>query len=156
MRMPRLVIPDSRLVRRLPQGWYQNMWETACQASLRSYAPYSKYYVGAAVLSWGGDIYGGCNVECADYDGTHAEESAMVAMVMAGERSVRAVLCVARPGSQSGDPAVVIPCGKCRQKITEFSVPDSTFVLARPDNSFGVETIMIEALLPHSFKLMVE
>ena len=91
----------------------------AQEARLQAYAPHSKYMVGAAILTKTGGIYAGCNVEAADYDGTHAEEAALCVMVMGGERSPIAV--VAFGALEGQEPTIVQPCGKCRQKLFEFA-----------------------------------
>lgn len=80
-----------------------------------SYSPYSKFRVGAAVLSGSGRIYAGCNVENASYGlCTCAERTAICAAAAAGERAVRAV-AVYTPTA-----APTMPCGACRQIINEF------------------------------------
>lgn len=91
----------------------------AMNARLQAYAPYSKYMVGAAILTRDGRIFTGCNVETANYDGQHAEENAIGAMVMAGCRSPAYVVCV---GSLEDDVRMSIgtPCGKCLQVLYEF------------------------------------
>lgn len=91
----------------------------ALKARLQAYAPYSQYMVGAAILTQNGNIYSGCNVECVDHDGTHAEETALSAMVMHEERIPIAVLAIGAK-EEVGDPSIITPCGKCRQKLYEF------------------------------------
>ena len=99
--------------------------EAARSARARAYAPYSRFAVGAAVLDDTGRIHAGCNVENAAYpQGVCAEATALVHMVMAGGRSVRAVAVV-------GDaPEPVTPCGGCRQKIREFAADDVPVLVA--------------------------
>lgn len=92
--------------------------EAALKVQAQAYAPYSKYMVGASVLTARCNVYAGCNVECADYDGTHAEEAALCAMVAAGERNPVIVLVFG--GFAGEEPRIVMPCGKCRQKLYEF------------------------------------
>jgi cytidine deaminase len=94
-------------------------------ARAQAYAPYSKFAVGAAVLDDTGRIHAGCNVENAAYpQGVCAEATALVHMVMAGGRKVRAVVVV-------GDaPEPVTPCGGCRQKIREFATDDVPVLIA--------------------------
>ena len=91
----------------------------AANARLNAYAPYSKYMVGAAIMARDGRIFTGCNVETANYDGQHAEENAVGAMVMAGCRSPQYVVCV---GSLEDDVRMSMgtPCGKCLQVLYEF------------------------------------
>lgn len=109
-----------------------------------AYAPYSNFKVGAAVLSEGGNIYAGCNVENIAYpEGTCAEAGAIAAMVAAGEAKLTEVFVVA----DSKQP--VSPCGGCRQKLAEFGDKDTVVTLANLD---GVRVTMTMAeLLPGAF-----
>ncbi len=109
-----------------------------------AYAPYSNFKVGAAVLSEGGTIYAGCNVENIAYpEGTCAEAGAIAAMVAAGETKLSEVFVVA----DSKQP--VSPCGGCRQKLAEFGDKDTVVTLANLD---GVRVTMTMAeLLPGAF-----
>lgn len=96
------------------------MLEQALIVRERAYAPYSNYLVGVALWCKNGKIYVGCNVESADYDGTHAEEAALAAMVADGQRHPRLLVVVG--GSRDvRDLPRCLPCGKCRQKLFEFS-----------------------------------
>lgn len=82
-----------------------------------AWAPYSHYKVGAAVLSAGGRIFVGCNVENASFGLTMcAERGAIAHMVAAGERSLSA-LAVVTEGPEPGTP-----CGLCRQAMAEFAI----------------------------------
>jgi cytidine deaminase len=96
-----------------------DLLNTAGQIRRRAYAPYSKYTVGAALLTRDGNVYVGCNVESADYDGTHAEEAALASMVAGGCRSP--VMLAVLGKLEDGPERAVLPCGKCRQKLVEFS-----------------------------------
>jgi cytidine deaminase len=109
-----------------------------------AYAPYSNFKVGAAVLSEGGTIYAGCNVENIAYpEGTCAEAGAIAAMVADGETKLSEVFVVA----DSKQP--VSPCGGCRQKLAEFGDKDTVVTLANLD---GVRVTMTMAeLLPGAF-----
>jgi len=91
--------------------------EAARQAAARAYCPYSNFPVGAAVLSGGGDIYAGCNVENASHGLTIcAERAAVFQLVASGESPilVRAVLVY------TPTPIPTAPCGACRQVLNEF------------------------------------
>jgi len=110
----------------------------------RAYVPYSGFAVGAALLAPSGRIYAGCNVENAAYpQGSCAEAGAISAMVMAGEREIRAV-CVVGAGK-----ALVTPCGGCRQRLREFAADAVPVHVAGPE---GVRrSFTLGELLPASF-----
>ncbi len=109
-----------------------------------AYAPYSNFKVGAAIVSEGGTIYAGCNVENIAYpEGTCAEAGAIAAMVAAGETKLTEVFVVA----DSKQP--VSPCGGCRQKLAEFGGADTKVTLANLDGA-RVSMTMAE-LLPGAF-----
>lgn len=117
--------------------------KTARQAASSSYSPYSKFRVGAAVLTGSGKIYAGCNVENASFGLCNcAERTAIFSAVAAGERGLAAVIVY------TPTPTPTLPCGACRQVINEFgahaiviSICDSTERIERPQS----------ALLPHAF-----
>ena len=92
--------------------------EAAWMARERAYAPYSKFAVGAALLTADGQIFGGCNVENISYGLTNcAERVAIGAAIAAGKREFLAVAVVADTG------VPISPCGACRQVLAEFCVP---------------------------------
>ena len=110
-----------------------------------AHAPHSGVHVAAAVEGGGGAIHYGVNVENAAYpQGVCAEASAISAAVTAGETSIRRVWVA------SSLPGFVWPCGGCRQKIWEFSVPGCE-VVSVADGAAQSHTI--EALLPLGFRL---
>jgi cytidine deaminase len=93
--------------------------EAARAASERAYCPYSKFRVGAAILTSSGRIFAGCNVENASYGLTIcAERNAVFLMVASGETSIRAVVIY------TPTPTPTAPCGACRQVLNEFG-PDA-------------------------------
>ena len=122
----------------------QRLLEASLQARQRSYSPYSRYAVGAAVLDEHGLIHLGANMENAAYpQGWCAEATALGVMLMAGSRRVQAVL-VSGPG-----PDIITPCGGCRQKLREFGGPDLVIIAADPGGIRQQWTL--EQLLPFSF-----
>jgi len=123
-----------------------DLFNAAKTAMANSYAPYSKFPVGAAIRSENGSIHAGCNIENASYpEGWCAETSAISHMVVAGETRISEVLVVAR------DMDRITPCGGCRQRLSEFGSADTPVHLC---NASGVtETTTLGALLPAAFDL---
>ena len=96
------------------------LFEKAMMASKNSYSPYSKFPVGAAILTSDGRIYTGCNVENRSYGLTNcAERTALFTAVAEGARRIAAV-AIAAPKAEYP----VGPCGACRQVLTEFGADD--------------------------------
>lgn len=122
----------------------QLLFDAARQAREAAYAPYSNFLVGAALLDEQGRIHAGCNVENAAYpQGVCAEAGALSAMVLAGGRSLRAVLVV------GAGAALCTPCGGCRQKLREFGGDSLPVLIADP---LGLRArYTLGQLLPASF-----
>lgn len=119
----------------------------ALAARARAYAPYSDYHVGAALLTAGGDIIPGCNVENATYGAACcAERTAVFTAVAAGHTSFRAI-AVATSG-----PAPGTPCGICRQVLAEFSADGALQILCFTDEGAEARYTLTD-LLPHAFRL---
>ena len=129
---------------------FAQLLAAASEARARAYAPYSKYRVGAALLTRAGGIHAGCNVENATYGATIcAERSAIAAMVAAGDAEPIACVVV------TGGPRAGSPCGICRQVLSEFA-RDMKIVLVAEDPSgkvLGRSTHRLAALLPKAFRL---
>lgn len=114
----------------------------AIEAQKKSYSPYSKYPVGAAILTKSGEIYLGCNVENASYGLTNcAERTAVFKAVSEGHREIEAVAVVTRDGG--------MPCGACRQVLNEFN-PNMEIIAADDQGTVYLETTL-DLLLPHAF-----
>jgi cytidine deaminase len=122
----------------------QALFEAAKAAFDKAYAPYSKFQVGAAILTPEGEIFSGCNVENAAYpQGACAEAGAIAAMARAGRRRIAEILVV------GGGEGLCTPCGGCRQRIREFAGPQTPIHIAGLQ---GVRaSFTLDALLPHSF-----
>ncbi|KXV70903.1 MULTISPECIES: cytidine deaminase [Acetobacter] len=120
--------------------------QKALAARSNAYAPYSRFLVGAALITEDGQVFSGCNVENAAYpEGVCAEAGAISAMVAAGGSRKIATIMVAGKG-----PAPCLPCGGCRQKIREFAT-QRTCVLVVDENGTELFKDDLHALLPHSF-----
>lgn len=121
----------------------QELVKKAMEAKENAYVPYSKFPVGAAVLTKDGKVYTGCNIECASYGGTNcAERTAIFKAVSEGDRNIEAIAVV----SDLDD--YTYPCGICRQVIVEFG-KDIRLIVAKSEDDFRVHTI--SDLLPNSF-----
>ena len=122
------------------------LFQAAWAAMERAHVPYSKFPVGAAILTDAGRIYAGCNIENASYpEGWCAETSAIAHMVMAGERRIAELAVVA------ARMAKVTPCGGCRQRLREFGAATTRVHLCSERGV--VETVTLGDLLPKAFEL---
>jgi cytidine deaminase len=112
-----------------------------------AYAPYSKFRVGAAVLSKSNKIFLGCNVENSSYGATIcAERSAVTAAVTNGENSFKAIAIIASAGDYC------FPCGICRQVLSEFSKDgEMDVIVCKPEGNF--KCYKLKNLLPEAFLL---
>ena len=119
----------------------------AVEARKKAYAPYSGFYVGAALLTGSGKVYMGCNIENASYTPTNcAERTAFFKAVSEGEREFEAIAIV---GGKGEEPSTLCaPCGVCRQVMAEFCDGDFRIVLGTLD---GIEVRSLKELLPLSF-----
>lgn len=116
----------------------------ALAAREHAYVPYSRYRVGAAVLTARGNIYSGCNIENASYGLTNcAERTALFKAISEGEDEFIG-LAVAVDGKKTASP-----CGACRQVIREFFSDNTEVVLVNEDGE-GLSTT-IKDLLPGAF-----
>ena len=94
--------------------------EMAFQGRKRAYAPYSRFFVGAALLCEDGSVFLGCNIENASYPaGNCAERTAVFHAVSEGKRRLKAIAIVG--GREGQDMDYCPPCGICRQVLREFS-----------------------------------
>lgn len=111
-----------------------------------AYAPYSRFLVGAAVLTEDGRMFSGCNVENAAYpEGVCAEAGAISAMALGGGRKIRFVAISAGP---EGELRACLPCGGCRQKILELAGGNAEVLVDGPQ---GVQRYRFADLMPHAF-----
>lgn len=118
--------------------------EEAKKARSQAYVPYSKFEVGAAILTNNGEVIHGCNVENASYGLTNcAERTAIFKAVSEGKKQFAAIAIVAdtkRP---------VPPCGACRQVMAEFFDGDTPVYLSNLQGDLQETTV--KELLPGAF-----
>ena len=121
----------------------ETVMEAAREASKNTYAPYSNFHVGAAILTEGGAIHTGCNVENASYGlAICAERNAAAAMALENphDREIRLVAVF------SPDVSPCFPCGACRQVLREFGCKE---ILV--EEATGLRRYPFEEILPHAF-----
>jgi len=116
--------------------------ELAKEARRRAYAPYSNYFVGAALRTTTGKFFTGVNIENAAYPSTIcAERTAIFSAVAQGEREFDLIAVVTANGG--------FPCGGCRQVMAEFNL-DMMVVIADEDGKIH-QTMTVRELLPGAF-----
>lgn len=124
---------------------YNELVREAIKAKEMAYVPYSKFSVGAAVLTTDGKVYRGCNIENASFGATNcAERTALFKAVSEGDKNFEAIAVV----SSSGD--FTPPCGICRQVMAEL-MPKGKIILA--NNEGETKIYELEDLLPVRFDL---
>lgn len=129
------------------------MWEELIQKAIEqlkySYAPYSDFKVGAALLAADGRVFAGCNVENAAYTPSNcAERTAFFKAVSEGAREFKAIAVVG--GKHGGIQDYCTPCGVCRQVMMEFCVPeDFRIIAAKSREDYKVYTLA--ELFPQAF-----
>ena len=121
---------------------YEELIQKSIEAQNFSYAPYSKFKVGAAVLTESGKVFTGCNIENASFGATNcAERTAIFKAISEGEKRFTAI---AITGSSH---KFTYPCGICRQVISEFS-PNMEIVMQ--DKNDGIRIVKADSIFPES------
>ena len=124
----------------------------AFEAQSYSYAPYSNFNVGAALLGSNGKIYEGCNIENAAFTPTNcAERTAFFKAVSEGQTEFVAIAIVgSKNGTNKDEINYCAPCGVCRQVMMEFCNPKTFKVfLAKSEDDYSEYTL--EEILPLGF-----
>ena len=123
----------------------KELYRKAVEMTNMSYAPFSKFRVGAALLAKDGRIFTGCNVENSSYGGTIcAERTAFVKAVSEGVQEFERI-AIASSGGEAW------PCGICRQFMREFCEDD--FVIITGNDEDSLRTYTLKEILPEGFKL---
>jgi len=126
----------------LSQKQIESLVSHAREARERAYAPYSRYRVGAALLTDSGQLFEGVNVENAAYPaGICAERSAVFTAVSAGHRHFTALAVVTENAGT--------PCGSCRQVLAEFGLDTQVFLADQ--NGRVAQRTTVGELLPQAF-----
>ena len=128
----------------------EQLVEIAYEAREMSYAPYSQFKVGAALLAKSGKIYKGCNIENAAYTPTNcAERTAFFKAISEGERKFVAIAIVGGKEKEE-NLTFCAPCGVCRQVMMEFCDPkEFQIILGRGIKEYKI--YLLDELLPLGF-----
>jgi len=127
---------------------YIEMLQKAKEASKNAYCPYSNFPVGACVLYESGREYPGCNVENASYGlSLCAERNAISNAVAQGEKTKIKAIAIYSPNQKR-----CMPCGACRQWLSEFSQPEGTAVILE-DEENKLLVLSLKDIFPRGFKL---
>lgn len=143
---PSSFYPDRFTIKRKMKINAQRLMRAAAKARARAVAPYSRFKVGAALLTKSGEIIGGANVESASYGLTCCAERVALFTALTGGRKRRftALAIVARC---AGGP---MPCGACRQLLAEYA-PDAKVLVADSGNLKQIREFAVWELLPSAF-----
>ena len=126
----------------------KDLFILAKEAMKNSYAPYSNYNVGAALLCKSEKIYKGCNIENASYSLTNcAERTALFSAISNGEKEFAAICIVGGKNGKISDYAM--PCGACRQALAEFCNEDFKVYIGIDEDN--IKEYTLNELLPYSF-----
>ena len=124
----------------------EKLVELALEARNRSYAPYSHFMVGAALLTNDGKVYQGCNIENASFSPTVcAERTAFFKAISEGDREFVKIAVVGSPEGEVDRYAA--PCGVCRQVMTEFCDPE-TFEIIFGISPEKYEVHLLKEIIP--------
>lgn len=126
----------------LSEAQIRELIERAQEAKGRAYAPYSRFRVGAALLTDSGRVYSGCNIENASFSLTNcAERTAVFKAVSEGEQGIAALALVADTDDYCA------PCGACRQVMAEFG----DFMIIQVNRAGKYKISRVSELLPGAF-----
>lgn len=125
---------------------YKLLMDTAKEAAQKSYSPFSKFAVGAGVLTSSGKVYGGCNIENSSFGMTIcAERCAIFKAVSDGEKEVLAV-AIYSPNEDD-----CYPCGACRQVMYEFQGEKEIEIITEEKGELNIKKM--SDFLPFGFKI---
>lgn len=123
--------------------------EIAKSVRKNCYSPYSKYYVGCALICKSGKIYSGCNIENDGIQSICAERVAFTKAISEGERDFEYIVVCGGDSLDSLDDC--LPCGYCRQFMSEFV--DKDFKIYALSSNDEITEYSISDLLPNNFRL---
>lgn len=118
----------------------------ARKAMGNAYVPYSKFHVGAALLTKSGQVYTGCNVEIASFGATNCAERTAVWKAV----SEAGGLEIAKIAITSDEPDYIYPCGICRQVLAEFADDEMEIIVTKRNGEY--KTVRFGDVLPNAFR----
>ena len=118
----------------------------ALKAIETSYAPYSKFRVGAALITKSGNVYTGCNVEIASFGATNCAERTAIFMAVSQEGKID----IKKIAIVSDDQDYIYPCGICRQVMAEFADDEMELICTNKNGEY--KTIRFGDILPNAFR----
>lgn len=127
----------------------KNLIKKAIDAKNNSYSPYSKFRVGAALITDNGEIFTGCNIENSAYSPTNcAERTAFFKAVSEGNRNFKAIAITGGENNKKG--TYCPPCGVCRQVMLEFCDTENfSVILANSEDDYTI--YLLKELMPIAF-----
>ncbi len=120
--------------------------ECAQKAIDKAYTPYSKFRVGAALLTKTGNIYTGCNVEIASFGATNCAERTAIWKAVSEEGKI----AIEKIAIVSDDIDYIYPCGICRQVMAEFADDNMEIISTKKNGEFKI--IRLGDMLPNAFR----
>lgn len=132
---------------------FMELLAAAREVAEHAYAPYSRFRVGAAGLTTDGRLVRGCNVENAGYGVTLCAECGMISELVAGGGGrLSRFVCVGGDEHLSREErAVVMPCGRCRQLLSEHAAED--LVVLTPEGSRTMAQVLPQAFGPSDLQM---
>ena len=115
----------------------------------KAYAPYSKFFVGAALVCKNGKIYSGCNIENHGIMSICAERVAFTKAISEGDKDFAYIVVCG--GKNIEKLETCLPCGYCRQFMSEFV--DEDFIIYSLEANDKITPYTMKDLLPHNFEL---
>ncbi|ACL74959.1 cytidine deaminase [Ruminiclostridium cellulolyticum] len=111
-----------------------------------AYAPYSKFRVGAALLTASGRVYTGCNIEIASFGATNCAERTAIFKAVSEEGRIK----IDKIAIASDDEDYIYPCGICRQVMAEFADDEMELICTRKNGEY--KKMRFGDLLPNAFR----
>lgn len=124
----------------------EQLMEYARKAMEKAYVPYSKFHVGAALLTKSGNVYTGCNVEIASYGATNCAERTAVWKAVSEEGKIQ----IEKIAIASDEPSFIYPCGICRQVLAEFANDDMELFCTAKNGEY--RKVRFGEILPNAFR----